>query len=75
MLHRDKAPEQAHEAFIEMNRCMMVKDSFSEPGNPNQNPAEALGVKPFKRAFKSSWTAQEQTREHGHGQDIASVMF
>ena len=48
VLHRDKASEQAHEAFVELNRHMMVKDSFSEPGNPNQNPAGALGVKLLK---------------------------
>ena len=35
-----------------MNRCMMVKASCSEPGNPNQNPAEALGVKPLKEGIQ-----------------------
>ena len=28
---------------------MMVRDTFSEAGHPNQNPAEALGVKPLKQ--------------------------
>ena len=28
---------------------MMVKDSYSEARHPNQNPAEALGVKPLKQ--------------------------
>ena len=35
-----------------MNRQMMVKDSWAEPGNPNQNPAEALGVKPLKAGIQ-----------------------
>ena len=52
VLHRDKAPEQAHEAIVELNRRMMVRDSFAEPGNPNQNPAEALGVKPLKEGIQ-----------------------
>ena len=28
---------------------MMVRDTFSEAGHPNQNPAEALGVKPLNQ--------------------------
>ena len=47
-LHRDLAPEQQVQAIINLNRDMMVKDTFSERGSPNQNPAEALGVKPLK---------------------------
>ena len=33
---------------MEINREMKVKDSSSEPGHPNQNPMEAIGVKPLK---------------------------
>ena len=44
-LHRDAAPEQKVEKIMEINRDMKVKDSWSEPGHPNQNPVEAIGVK------------------------------
>ena len=47
-LHRDLAPEEKVEKIINLNREMMVKDTWAEPGHPNQNPAEALGVKPLK---------------------------
>ena len=53
-LHRDAAPEEKIEKIIELNRKMRVKDTWSEPGHPNQNPAEALGVKPLKRVQKQS---------------------
>ena len=48
-LHRDLAPEQKVDKIINLNRDMMVKDSYSEAGNPNQNPAELLGVKIIKQ--------------------------
>ena len=47
-LHRDLAPEQKSDKMTEINQNMMVKDSFSEAGNPNQNPAESLGVRVVK---------------------------
>jgi hypothetical protein len=47
-LHRDMAPEEKVEKITNLNRDMMVKDTFAEPGHPNQNPAENLGVKPLK---------------------------
>ena len=46
-LHRDLVPEQKIDRITELNRDMMVKDSLSEADHPNQNPAEALGVKPL----------------------------
>ena len=47
-LHRDLAPEQKSEHIINTNRKMMVKDSWSEAGCPNQNPAESGGVRIIK---------------------------
>ena len=47
-LHRDLAPEEKVGKIIDINRGMMVKDTWSGQGHPNQNPAEALGVKPLK---------------------------
>ena len=41
-LHRDLAPEEKVEKIIDLNREMMVKDTFAEAGHPNQNPVEAL---------------------------------
>jgi hypothetical protein len=47
-LHHDLSPEQKVDSIIDLNREMMVKDTWSEAGRPNENPAEALGVKPLK---------------------------
>ena len=52
-LHRDLAPEQKSDKIIELNRKMMVKDSYSEAGNPNQNPAESMGVRIIKRGAEA----------------------
>ena len=48
-LHRDLAPEQKVDDIIDINRTMRVRDTFSEAGNPNQNSAEAMGVKIVKQ--------------------------
>ena len=47
-LHRDMAPEEKVDKIIDLNRDMRVKDTFAEPGHPNQNPAESLGAKVIK---------------------------
>ena len=47
-LHRDLAPEEKVDKIIDLNREMMVKDTWAEAGHPNENPVEALGVKPLK---------------------------
>ena len=47
-LHRDLAPEEKVDKILDLNREMMVKDTWAEAGHPNENPAEALGVKPLK---------------------------
>ena len=47
-LHRDLAPEEKVEKIIDLNRKMMVKDTWSEQGHSNQNTVKALGVKPLK---------------------------
>ena len=51
-LHRDLAPKEKIDKIIDLNRQMMVKDSWSEPGHPNENPAEALGVNPLKKGVE-----------------------
>ena len=51
-LHRDLAPEEKVDKIIELNRQMMVKDSWSEQGHPNENPAESLGVNPLKKGME-----------------------
>jgi len=48
-LHSDLAPEQKVDKIISLNRDMMVKDTWSERGNPNQNPVEAQGINPLKK--------------------------
>ena len=52
-LHRDGAKEERLEKLIDINREMKVKDSWSEPKRPNENPVEALGVNPLKRGVKA----------------------
>ena len=47
-LHRDMAPEEKVDKIIDLNQNMKVRDTFAEPGHPNQNPAESLGVKVIK---------------------------
>ena len=47
-LHRDCSPEQKVQEITEINRDMRVEDSFAEPGCPNQNPTENLGVRIIK---------------------------
>ena len=47
-LHRDLAPEQKSDSIQATNRKMMVRDSFSERGCPNQNPTESHGVRIIK---------------------------
>ena len=51
-LHRDKAPEEKVGKIIDLNREMMVKDTWAEPGHPNQNLVEALGVKVLKSGIE-----------------------
>ena len=48
-LHCDLAPEQQTDALTNLNRDMMVKDTFSEAYHPNENPSEALGVRIIKQ--------------------------
>ena len=57
-LHRDDSKEQKTFAITDLNRDYMVKDSFSEPYHPNQNPAEYLGVKTIKTGAQAimDWT-------------------
>ena len=52
-LHRDLAYEHKMDAIIDINRTMRVRDTFSEAGCPNQNPAEAMGVKIIKQGSEA----------------------
>ena len=52
-LHRDMAPEEKGQKITDINRNMMVKDTWSEHGHPNENPVESLGVKPLKNGITS----------------------
>ena len=47
--HSDPAPEAKSTLISELNRKMLVKDSWAEAGHPNQNPVEAQGVNPLKK--------------------------
>ena len=51
--HQDKAPEEGAPEIIDLvNHEMMVKDSWAEPGHPNQNPVEAMGMNPLKKGIE-----------------------
>ena len=52
-LHRDGASEEKAHSLIDLNREMMVKDTWSEPHRPNENHVEALGVSPLKRGVEA----------------------
>ena len=47
-LHRDLAPEQKTDDIVNINRNMIVKDTWSEAGYPTQNPVEQGGVRILK---------------------------
>ena len=49
-LHRYLAPEQKTDKILELNRTMIVKDTWSEAGIPEQNPVEQGGVRILKSA-------------------------
>ena len=51
--HWDLAPEQMCEEIIDWNQKMMIRDSWSEAGNPNQNPIEANCICVLKAGIKS----------------------
>ena len=57
-LHGDAAPEQKVEKIMEINMEMKVKDNWSEPGHPNQNPVEAIGMKPLKLGVQATMQMQ-----------------
>ena len=44
-LHQDLAPEQKTDEIIDLNRRMIVKDTWSEAGIPEQNALEQAGVR------------------------------
>ena len=56
LLNRDLAPEQKDEDIIGLNRELLVKDSHSERGNPNQNPAESQAMKVIKEGTQTTLT-------------------
>ena len=49
-LHTDLALEQKTDDIININRNMIVKDTWSEAGYPTQNPVEQGGVRILKSA-------------------------
>jgi hypothetical protein len=58
VLHRDGAKEQQSQAFLQFNREILVKDTFTEPYNPQQNPVEGHAIRWLKRASQKlmNWT-------------------
>src|SRR5210317_871188 len=51
-IQRDGALEVKVQKIMDINREMRVKDTWSEAGHPNENPAEALGVNLHKRGVE-----------------------
>ena len=52
-LHRDNSGEQKSDGFKETNRVHHVKDSWTEPYHPHQNPAETRAMAFLKRVATS----------------------
>ena len=48
ILRRDNSKMQSGHAFRDINRHFLVKDGFTEPHHPHQNPAELQAVKWIK---------------------------
>ena len=48
VLRRDNANEEDSEAVKRLNRQYLVKDEFTEPGHPQQNPVEMNAIKWLK---------------------------
>ena len=49
-LRRDNAKEEYGEAVKEIHRELYIKDEFSEPYYPNQNPVELNMIRYLKQA-------------------------
>jgi hypothetical protein len=49
-LHRDLASEQKESMVTKITREYVIKESFAEAGNPNQNPVQSQAIKWLKRA-------------------------
>ena len=73
-LHRDMAPEQKIQEIIDINRRMIVKDTWAEPGYPEQNPVEQGGVRILKNAADAIINRTGAQQEYGHGYIIILLM-
>ena len=51
-LHRDNALSEQSEEVIQLNRDLIVHDSFTEPHHPHQNPVESQAVRHIKNWSK-----------------------
>ena len=51
-IRRDNSKMQASQAWMDIMRRYNSKDKFTEPYNPQQNPAEGSGVRVIKQACK-----------------------
>ena len=47
-LRRDNAREEQSEEVIDINRELLIKDQFTEPHHPQQNPVESSAIKYIK---------------------------
>lgn len=47
-LRRDNAREEQSEEVLEINREMLIRDKFTEPYNPQQNPVESSAIRYIK---------------------------
>ena len=47
-LRRDNAQEEKGEQVIDINREYMIKDEFTEPYHPQQNPVETSAIRYLK---------------------------
>ena len=63
ILHRDGSKEEKSQKFKQTNRDYLVKDSWTEPHHPHQNPAETRAIRFLKRVSKALITVTGAPRE------------
>ena len=66
-LYWDLAPEEKITVITDLNKKMIIKNTWTETGYPNQNPVEALGVKSLKNTVKTIINRIGIEKNFGHG--------
>ena len=63
VIHRDGSKEQKNKEFKRTNRDYKIRDSWTEPYHPHQNPAETRAIRFLKRVAKALITVTGAPQE------------